>query len=107
MNCGSLLNGMYETHIEQHNRWESSKKQLLEDVKGSTEAKVIKMLFKQHEIASFDYDPRGFVDEESGYTYFYRITFKDYENLSKEHEFVSYIPAPTHVKYFAKLPIPR
>ena len=106
MSCTGLMSGIYEQAHKAHEIWQKDKQRILDDVKGTPQAKVVRMLFKQHEIESIDHDLRGFECEESGETFYYRITFKDKQSLSEEHTLGEYIPAPTHVHYFSKLPMP-
>jgi len=112
MNCGGIItSGMMEQIHESAQRWEDQKKKLLEDVKGTPEAKLVRLIFNQHEIQSFDHHLDGFQCEETGKFFNYRITYKDHESLSSEHVSngcgigLEYNPAPTHVMYFKNLTI--
>ena len=110
MNCGGIIDsGMMKQIHESGQRWENQKKQLVKDVKGTPEAKLVRMIFNQHEIESFDHHLDGFEYKETGKLFNYRITYKDKESL--ENEYISqycgleYNPATTHVMYFKQLPI--
>lgn len=105
----SMIDAM---HVE-IKKWDEAKAKLLEDVKGTPESKLVKMIFKQHEVKSFEYNPHGFMDERGG-VFEYRITYTDHQSMANEHVLDAtdscgtrwrHNPIPTHVAFFKRLPI--
>lgn len=109
--CNSMR-GLSDFAHQQNQQWSESKQRLLNDVKGTSEAKVVRLIFNQHEVCSFDFSPLGFANEETGETFKYRITYKDFDSLGNEYpeppfkcQPTTYQPAKLHTMFFSKLPI--
>ena len=74
-----------QTIEEMNNNWEEKKQEVIESLKGTSEGKIIKLLFKQHEVESIESEREGCVNPENGRLYKFKVVFRDYQNIMMDH----------------------
>jgi hypothetical protein len=90
MNCGNIMAGIAEQCHQSRNRHLEFIERMKTSVKGTSIAKIIRLLDKQHDIESVDLlGPDQYFEDENGNFFKYRITFKDRVNPIEDYSFAS------------------